>query len=124
MTTSKGGRPKGYSPGLRRKITHRIGDWSWNTANLHKRMVKGNPDECWAWTGSKNPHGNIFGAFKHDKPQMTQANRLLYAEHTLKPIDDVTVRMKCHNSFCCNPRHFDPRPYERRGPYKKTQRND
>jgi hypothetical protein len=119
MTTKKKGRPKGYSPGLRRKITHRVGAWSWNTETLHARIVKTEPNACWAWTGSKNPHGNIFGAFKNDHSQMTQTNRLLYMEKVMTPIDDVIVRMTCHNSYCCNPDHFEARPNKRRGPYKK-----
>lgn len=100
------GRPKGFSPGYTRIVTHKIGDWSWNTETLHKRIVKGLDNECWSWTGSKNQHGNIFGAFKNDRQQMTQSNRLLYMEIVNEPIDDLSVRLTCKNKFCANPNHF------------------
>jgi hypothetical protein len=97
----------------RRVITNQVGVWQWNTDNLHKRIVKSNPDECWTWLGSKNKHGNIFGAYKNGRQQMTQANRILYMEQTNQPIDDVHVRMTCHNPWCSNPNHFSIRPYRR-----------
>jgi len=100
------GRPKGYSPGPRRVITHRIGSWSWDTEKLHKRIVKGEADECWSWKGSKNEFGNIFGAFKNDKQQMTQANRLLYMEIVNEPIDHLSIQTSCGNKHCCNFLHF------------------
>lgn len=100
------GRPKGYSPGPKRVITHRIGSWSWNTENLHKRIVKTDKDSCWAWTGSSNEHGNIFGAFKNDYAQMTQANRIIYMEIHNEPIDHLAVKMKCGNKHCSNWNHF------------------
>lgn len=113
MTTSKGGRPKGYSPGPRRVITHQVGEWAWNTDNLHKRLIKTTDDECWAWTGSSNPMGNIFGAYKNGQQQMTQANRLFYMEKSNEPIDNLAVRMKCGNKHCSNPNHFYIAPYNR-----------
>ena len=100
------GRPKGYSPGQTRTITHQIGAWSWNTETLHERIVKGADNECWSWTGSKNQHGNIFGGFKADKQQMSQANRFLYMEIVNEPIDHLAVKMSCGNKHCCNPSHF------------------
>lgn len=100
------GRPKGYSPGQTRAITHQIGEWAWSTDNLHKRIVKTDPDSCWAWTGSQNPQGNIFGAYKNGRPQMTQANRLLQMEILNDAIVGREVRMSCGNKHCSNPRHF------------------
>jgi len=100
------GRPKGYSPGQTRTITHQIGAWSWNTETLHERIVKGADNECWSWTGSKNQHGNIFGAFKNGKGQMTQSNRLLYMEQVNEPIDHLSVKMTCGNKHCSNWNHF------------------
>jgi hypothetical protein len=109
MATKTGkpmGRPKGYSPGLRRVITHKVGAWTWNTNNLHRRIVKTTPDACWAWTGSKNDYGNIFGAYKNDHKQMTQANRLLYMEVHDLPIDNLSIKMTCKNRHCANWNHF------------------
>lgn len=100
------GRPKGYSPGPSRTITHQVGNWSWNSDNLHRRIVKTNEDKCWAWLGSSNAYGNIFGAYKNKHQQMTQANRLLYMEIHNEPIDHLAVRMTCGNKHCSNPNHF------------------
>jgi len=100
------GRPKGYSPGWKRITTHQVGLWTWNSETLHSRLVKTAPDKCWAWTGSKNDYGNIFGAYKNNKKQMTQANRLLYMEIHNEPIDHLAVKMKCGNKHCSNPQHF------------------
>jgi len=100
------GRPKGYSPGWMRKTTHRIGSWSWNSETLHRRIVKTDPDACWAWVGSSNKFGNIFGAFKNDNKQMTQSNRLLYMEIHMEPIDHLAIKMSCGNKHCSNPSHF------------------
>lgn len=100
------GRPKGYSPGQSRKITHRIGSWSWDTEKLHLRIVKTDIDKCWAWTGSSNKFGNIIGAFKNNHQQMTQANRLLYMEQVNDAIDHLSIKMKCGNKHCSNPSHF------------------
>lgn len=100
------GRPKGFSPGPQRKITHRVGNWSWDTNLLHKRIVKTEADSCWAWTGSSNAYGNIFGAYKNDSQQMTQANRILFMEIHMEPIDHLSIKMTCGNKHCSNPRHF------------------
>jgi len=100
------GRPKGFSPGPKRIITHEVGVWSWNTNNLHKRIIKGKKNECWTWTGSSNQFGNIFGAFKSGQRQMTQSNRLLYMELVNEPIDHLSIQMTCGNKHCCNPSHF------------------
>jgi len=100
------GRPRGYSPGLKRVVTHQVGSWSWNTDNLHKRIVKTDKDKCWTWTGSRNNFGNIFGGFKNGHPQMSQANRFLYMEIVNEPIDHLAVKMKCGNRHCSNPHHF------------------
>lgn len=100
------GRPKGYSPGQTRAITHRIGEWAWSTDNLHKRIVKTTADSCWDWTGSQNPQGNIFGAYKNGRPQMTQSNRLLQMEILGESIQGQDVRMSCGNRHCSNPNHF------------------
>ena len=100
------GRPKGYSPGWMRTVTHRIGAWAWNTENLHKRIVKTDEESCWAWTGSSNDYGNIYGAYKNDHPQMTQSNRLIYMEIHGESIDQLAVKMKCGNIHCSNPNHF------------------
>ena len=100
------GRKKGYSPGFTRKITHRIGAWSWDADSLLRKQQPGADNECWTWTGSKGPQGNLFGAFKNDRAQMTQANRLIYSTVTGKDAAGIAIKMRCANKHCCNPNHF------------------
>ena len=104
------GRPPGFKPQSHKRITHRVGEWSWNSDNLHTKLAKTTPEACWAWLGSKNPYANIFGAYKNDKPQMTQANRLLAMEQEQRDITGLAVFMRCGNTMCCNPNHFNLLP--------------
>jgi hypothetical protein len=101
------GRQLGYSPGKTRSLTHQVGEWSWNTHHLHKRIQQQDDNQCWTWVGSQTPHGNIFGAYKNGRPQMTQSNRLLYMEQTGEPATAVSVHMACGNRHCSNPSHFE-----------------
>jgi hypothetical protein len=101
------GRPRGYSPGLKRETTHSSGAWEWNTNFLHAKVVKGKKADCWAWTGAITPYGNVIGAYKNGKNQMTQPNRLLAHELYGMPLDENhTVKMSCFNRYCCNHNHF------------------
>lgn len=97
------GRPLGAK---NRVITHQIGDWSWDTNKLHEKIKPIENSTCWAWTGSKGPQGNLFGAYKNKKNQMTQANRLLLMEKTGQSCERIAIRMRCANKYCCNPSHF------------------
>lgn len=108
-----GGRPRGYSPGPSRIITDRQAEWSWNADSLQKKQQKGSAEECWPWLGSKGPQGNLFGAFKHDRPQMTQANRLIWMTINQRPLQSQAVKMRCQNRYCCNPNHFYLAPSHR-----------
>lgn len=114
------GRPKGYSPGVGKTHTHQVGIWTWNSPVLHSKIQKGTVKECWEWSGSKGPAGNLFGAYKDKKPQMIQPNRLILMEITGEPVDDVSIYMKCHNRWCCNSRHFELQPNRARG-YKPSE---
>ena len=103
----KPGRPLGFSPGRYTKATHRVGDWAWNSTRLWSKIDQSaGADACWAWRGAVSPGGNLFGAIKNGRSQMTQVNRLLLMEQTGEPINDVAVRMTCQNKYCCNHRHF------------------
>lgn len=94
-----------YKP---RTITHKNAEWEWNTATLNSRIEQTtNPKDCWEWQGNKGPQGNLFGAYKRGRSQVTQANRLIYAEHNPDIIlTDVEVKMTCHNKWCCNHNHM------------------
>jgi hypothetical protein len=107
------GRPLGYSPGVGLTHTHHVGEWAWNSPLLHSKIKvkKG----CWEWLGAKGPSGNLFGAYKNNRPQMTQPNRLLYMEMTDESAADISVYMSCQNKNCCNPAHFEVLPNKVKG---------
>ena len=88
------------------------GDWSWSSSNFWSKIIKGDENECWTWTGSNSPYGPLFGGTKLNKQgkfkqQMTQARRILFAEHygrALGPREGVYHT--CHNKNCMNPHHL------------------
>lgn len=121
MTSKLRGRPPGIPGTKTRKITHQVGPWTWNSQTLHERMIPGPEDDCWPWRGSRNQHGNIFGAYKNGRAQMTQANRLLYMEQSGYYPDGMSVYMKCGNRHCCNPNHFNLEPSRGRPGRKPRQ---
>lgn len=92
--------------GKTRIITNRVGDWSWDSTSLHAKIQKGQPDECWTWTGSKGPHSNLFGAYKNNRTQMVQAHRILYMDTTGLDCADQSITHRCGNRFCANPSHL------------------
>lgn len=104
------GRIPGYSPGKTRILDRSNGEWAWNTQRLNSKIEQGNPDECWIWKGAKGPQGNLIGAYKNGNQQMTQANRLIYAEHTNELIAKKQIRTTCLNKYCCNPNHMSDAP--------------
>lgn len=102
----KVGRPKGYSPGLQRKITDQCADWAWDTEKLNKKIESRSQDQCSIWRGSQGPYGNLFGAYKNGQAQMTQANRIIYMDRTKEDITEYQIVMRCHNRYCCNFDHM------------------
>lgn len=97
------GRPKGSTG---KNITHRIGQWSWDTNKLNAKIQKQQPDECWTWTGSQGPYGPLFGAYKNDHPQMSQAHRIIYMDATGLDCANQSITHRCGNRFCVNPGHL------------------
>lgn len=91
---------------MNKQPTHSSGDWTWNGELLASKVVTGDIDDCWGWTGAQGPHGNLFGAWKLGKQQMTQATRLLYIQDREQDIDGYMIRHACGNKYCTNPRHF------------------
>lgn len=99
------GRPRGYSPGKTRKITHELGIWSWNHDRLYSKIQQ--TASCWHWLGAKNDWNNLFGAYKNDHPQMVQANRIIYMDAYGEDITHWAVSPRCQNKSCCRPDHFE-----------------
>lgn len=113
---SKRGWPKGR-PRINRTRTQSVGIWSWSRENLLDKIQVGAEEDCWTWLGSQGPSGNLFGAAKNSRPQMTQANRVIYMDRTGLDLENQQVRMRCGNKFCCNHNHFDVKPHHRTDPY-------
>lgn len=101
------GRPKGSGIRVSKTITHTIGQWAWNSNVLHSKIKRNPGDACWEWLGARGPQTNLFGAVKNGRAQMVQVNRLLHMERVGQPIDNIAVRMRCGNRYCCNPAHFN-----------------
>jgi len=100
----------------RAKITHNIGEWSWNHDAVIDRLEKtNNPNDCVGWSGSSNKHSNIFGAKKNGLPQMNSANRFIWMAYHNQDIHEYSVHMSCTNSHCSNILHMFLMPNNRQG---------
>lgn len=68
-----------------------------------ERVDRRGPDECWEWTGSRNPQG--YGLFSvNSKP--IAAHRFSYQHHYGPIPNEVKVLHRCDNPPCCNPKHL------------------
>lgn len=89
-----------------------LSDWAWNTELFWSKITPGDVNECWAWRGSTSPYGPLFGAKRQKTdgkyyPQMTQARRILWAEHTGTYLADrQNIFHSCGNKHCVNPHHL------------------
>lgn len=87
-----------------------IGDWTWRAELLESKVVKQGEDEHWGWTGSRGPSGNLFGAAKAGRKQMTQAVRLYYQQLTGIDCRDLQIKHSCADKYCMNPAHWYTKP--------------
>ena len=70
-----------------------------------RRVTKGDPSECWLWTGSKDTPG--YGRVQIDKKQVC-AHRMAY-ELCVGPIPDgLELDHLCRVPLCVNPEHLEP----------------
>lgn len=67
------------------------------------RVSKGNPGDCWDWTGTKTPPG--YGRFNVPKGAV-YAHRLSYILNSGTIPDGMCVCHTCDNPGCCNPAHL------------------
>jgi hypothetical protein len=72
---------------------------------LWSQVIKGEPDECWLWTGRTAPFG--YGRISRKnwvKPKSIESHRatFLLTHGFLPPV----VMHTCDNPPCCNPAHL------------------
>jgi len=91
-----------------------IGQWTWKTELLERKIVKTGTDDCHAWIGSTGPNAPLFGAAKSGKKQMTQAPRLWWMQNTGTDCADLQITHTCGNNYCMNFNHFATLPNQQR----------
>lgn len=67
------------------------------------RIAKGEPGECWPWTGTKNCWG--YGVCQVNG-RGTNASRAAYISAHGDPGPGLVVCHSCDNPICCNPAHL------------------
>ena len=73
---------------------------------LARKIQRGEPDECWPWTGAKTKRG--YGTYGGGRggPRGYVA-RYLLEQHLGRPLRPGEVtRHSCDNPPCCNPTHL------------------
>jgi hypothetical protein len=71
--------------------------------NFWKKVVKGEPGECWKWTGAKTPRG--YGRIML-KPKVCLAHRMAWTCSRGAIPDGLCVLHNCDNPECTNPSHL------------------
>lgn len=69
------------------------------------KVVIGEPDECWNWTGYVSPKG--YGSFNGETGTI-EAHRFAYISRNGAPPAGLVLDHLCRNTICCNPRHLEP----------------
>lgn len=71
---------------------------------FHARVQKGEPDECWPWTGAR--HGKGYGMIKTTKGTYLAHREALRLHDPDAWDESLYVLHSCDNPPCCNPAHL------------------
>lgn len=74
-----------------------------NIERFESKYIRGDPNECWNWLGSRDKHG--YGEF-HLQTQTAKAHRISKSGYDLHSIKVQVVMHKCDNPSCINPEHL------------------
>jgi hypothetical protein len=74
------------------------------TARFWAKVNKGGADECWPWTGAKNPDG--YGRFAAVGRVLFSAHRVSYELAGRRIPSGMVVDHICRNRGCVNPAHL------------------
>jgi hypothetical protein len=73
-----------------------------------RHVVKGDPDVCWEWIGSRNlrGYGKILARDASDRPRLECAHRVAYELFVAAIPRGMEIDHTCHNPPCVNPAHL------------------
>lgn len=69
---------------------------------LNARVTKGEPDQCWPWTGAMR---NGYGCIKHDG-RVHSTHKVSFVIAKGEVPEGLIVTHSCDNKVCCNPAHL------------------
>jgi len=76
-------------------------------ARFWSRVIRGKPDECWEWIGTKVPTGYGYISDRSSAWRSIRVHRLSYELHNGKnSIGKFNVLHRCDNPSCVNPSHL------------------
>lgn len=90
---------RGHKPPLPRPVQP-IEDRFWSRVN------KGEPNECWEWTGPPNEDGYGIIFLSGARRRKVGAHRMSYQLHYGEVAPGLVVRHTCDNPPCVNPQHL------------------